>query len=454
MNPDNFVRAIVCVIDLLSETERLDKRLDVDNRSLPMGVAFSPLGDLAYVLHQGSNWLGIFDAYGIRDLSGIKDIGKAPDGLAFSDDGKLFVNSYLTRQVWVYDLSESLASRDHQAPAPLAQIPSVDEELLSPELLLGKQVFNDAADKRMSEVGYMSCSTCHFAGMSDGRVWDFTDRGEGLRNTKSLLGFGGPGQGRIHWSANFDEIQDFERDIRESLGGTGFMSEDAWLQHQPDTFGEPSAGYSPELDALASYLLSLTETARSPFRNPDGSFSAEARRGRKAFEKAGCQKCHAAPTFTNSEGGELYDVGTLRPTSGHRLGGDLTGIDTPTLKGLWQSAPYLHDGRAATLAEVFEITGDQMGTPSSLTEQEKGELVRYLLELDDVPEAEPAPEPGEAADSGFSCSLSGDPAPSTRGLGLLALLVALGLRRLSTGSRCRPGTCRYRPRCPSCRSCC
>jgi DNA-binding beta-propeller fold protein YncE len=405
MNPDNFVRAIVCIIDLASEMERLDKRLDVDNRSLPAGVAFSPIGDLAYVLHQGSNWVGIFDAYRIQDLSGIKDIGRAPDGLIFDDHGKLFVNSFLTREVFVYDLTESLASRDHQAPAPLTRIPSVDEEVLSAEILFGKQVFNDAADKRMSEIGYMSCSTCHFDGLSDGQVWDFTDRGEGLRNTKPLLGFGAPGQGRIHWTANFDELQDFERDIRESLGGTGFMGQDDWLAHQ-DPFGTSSAGTSPELDALSSYILSLDQAPRSPFRNPDGSFSAAALRGREAFDKAGCPQCHAAPTFTNSENGELFDVGTQLPSSGQRLGGALSGFDTPTLKGLWQSAPYLHDGRAATLDEVFEITGDKMGTISLLTQEERSDLVRYLLELDDVPETQPAEESPETSGGGFSCSMS------------------------------------------------
>jgi DNA-binding beta-propeller fold protein YncE len=442
MNPDNFVRAIVCVIDLATESERLDKRLDVDNRSMPVGVAFSPLGDLAYVLHQGSNWLGIFDAYGIRDLSGVKDIGKAPDGLAFGADGRLFVNSFLTRQVYVYDLTESLASRDHQAPPPLALIPSADDEPLSPELLFGKQVFYDAADKRMSDVGYMSCATCHLAGLSDGRVWDFTDRGEGLRNTKSLLGFGSPGQGRIHWSANFDEVQDFERDIRESLGGTGFMVEDDWLMHEPDTFGEPSAGYSPELDALSSYVLSLTEAPRSPYRNADGSFTTAARRGREVFDKAACPMCHAAPTFTNSETGELYDVGTLLPTSGHRLGGELTGIDTPSLKGLWQSAPYLHDGRAATLDEVFTIAGDKMGLVSTLSAEERSDLVRYLLELDDVPESEPAPESKSTDASGLSCSVS-NPGRASGVAGLWVVVAALvALRRLSTAASCRRGTSR------------
>jgi hypothetical protein len=435
MNPDNFVRAIVCVVDLVTEMERVDKRLDIDNRSLPAGVAFSPLGDLAYVLHQGSSWVGIFDAYQIQDLSGIKDIGKAPDGLAFSNDGKLFVNSFLTREVFVYDLTASLASRDHQAPPPLTRIPSVGEEVLSAELLLGKQVFNDAADKRMSEIGYMSCATCHFDGLSDGQVWDFTDRGEGLRNTKSLLGFGAPGQGRIHWTANFDELQDFERDIRESLGGTGFMSQADWLSHQ-DVFGAPSAGTSVELDALARYVLSLDQAPRSPFRNSDGSFSAAARRGREAFARAGCPQCHAPPTFTNSDGGSLHDVGTQLATSGQRLGQELSGFDTPTLKGLWQSAPYLHDGRAATLEEVFEITGDEMGTISLLTEQERGDLIRYLLELDDVPVTEPAEENVAASGGGLSCTVSGSPGRGTAG-GVLYVLGALLLRRLPSVRRSR-----------------
>ncbi len=419
MNPDNFVRAIACIIDLASETERLDARADIDNRSLPAALAFSPVGDLAYVLLQGSNWVGIFDAYRVDNVSGIKDVGKAPDGLVFTGDGKLFVNSSLTRELFVYDLAASLASRDHQAPPVLARVASVDSEPLSAEVLLGKQIFHDAADTRMSEIGYMSCATCHLAGLSDGRVWDFSDRGEGLRNTKPLLGFGGPGQGRIHWSANFDELQDFERDIRESLGGTGFMSEDDWLAHQDPLGAAVAAGTSPELDALASYVLSLDQAPRSPFRNPDGSFSAEALRGRKVFERAGCPSCHPAPTFTNSEMGELFDVGTLLPTSGHRLGGELTGLDTPSLKGLWQSAPYLHDGRASTLAEVFEITGDRMGTTSHLSDKERSELVRYLLELDDVPEPAAAPAPGGAA----ACSLAAGRSASPSGL----LLFVLGL---------------------------
>ncbi|HVY25335.1 MAG TPA: PKD domain-containing protein [Polyangiaceae bacterium] len=399
MTADNFVRSAICTIDLENEAELVAKRQDIDNRSMPVAVTFSALGDYAFVLVLTSNWLGVMDAYSTQSVTGVKDVGSAPDGIALSGSGRLFVNAALSREVLVYDMSASLASVDHEAPDPVARIPTVAQEPLSAQLLLGKKIFYDSADTRMGHAGYWACASCHFEGYSDGRVWDFSDRGEGLRNTKSLLGIrGAEGQGRVHWSGNMDEIQDFERDIRESFQGTGFMSNadyaaHAGADHELDTLGPPVAGLSQELDALAAYITSLDHVGRSPFRNADGSFSAEALAGRQVYERAGCPACHSGPDFTDSSQGVLHDVGTLLPSSGHRLGGPLTGIDTPTLKGLWQSAPYLHDGRAATLRDVFAIAGDRMGSVSQLTSAEVDQMVRYLLELDDVPEAAPSSQP-------------------------------------------------------------
>ncbi len=71
----------------------------------------------------------------------------------------------------------------------------------------------------------MSCATCHNDGGHDGRTWDFTGFGEGLRNTPALKGRAGMGHGFVHWSANFDEIQDFEGQIRSLAGGTGLMTD-------------------------------------------------------------------------------------------------------------------------------------------------------------------------------------------------------------------------------------
>ena len=330
-----------------------------------------------------SNWIGISDAYSVLNLSGINRVGSAPDGLALAPDGKLFVNSYLSREVIVYDLSLSIASVDHKAPEALARVRVVDREVLDAKVLLGKQVFFNAADTRMSNDGYMSCVSCHFGGMSDGRVWDFSLRGEGLRNTKSLLGSRGIGQGRVHWSANFDEVQDFERDIREDFEGSGFMPDAEYQSRKGangryEPFARPATGVSPELDALAAFFASMDQAPRSPFRNPDGSFTAAALAGRAVFERAGCAACHSGPELTDSGRGALHDVGTLAPTSGKRLGEALVGIDTPSLKGVWQSAPYYHDGRAATLLEVFTTynVGDKMGVTSNLTTTELDQLVR------------------------------------------------------------------------------
>jgi MYXO-CTERM domain-containing protein len=438
MTSDNFVRSTVCTVDLKTETEVIEKRQDLDNRATPVSVAFSPLGDYAYILVQPDNWIGITDAYTGLNLSGIKQVGSAPDGLALLPDGKLMVNAFLSREVIAYDLSQSIASIDHTAPAPLANIRTVDHEPLAPDVLLGKQVFFNAIDTRMGHAGYMSCVSCHFGGMSDGRVWDFTNRGEGLRNTRSLLGARGTGEGRIHWSANFNEIQDFERDIRDSFDGSGFMPDDEFNARKGangkyDPFSKPAAGVSKELDGLAAYFKTFDKVPRSPFRNPDGSFTKEARLGRKIFERAGCPTCHSGPDFTDSTldpNGMLHDVGTILPTSGSRLGGPLLGIDTPSLKGVWQSAPYLHDGRAKTLGEIFiKYTKDQMGKTSDLTPAELGQLVRYLQELDDVPETPVVDEDVGTAGGGSSCSMHPVPRASGSAFALFGLALAVFLRR-------------------------
>ena len=443
MTSDNFVRSALCSIDLKSETETLAKRQDIDNRSMPVAVVFSPVGDYALVAVLTSNWVGVMDAYSTQSVTGIQNVGNGPDGLVLSPDGRLFVNSFLSREVIAYDMSSSLASVDHGAPEPLARIRSIEQEPLSAQLLLGKQIYYNAADKRMGHAGYWSCASCHFGGYSDGRVWDFTDRGEGLRNTKSLLGIrGAEGQGRVHWSGNMDEIQDFERDIRESFDGAGFMADvdyDARKDESGvfDPASTASAGVSPELDALSAYITSFDRVGRSPFRNPDGSFTKDAREGRKIFERAGCLPCHSGPDFTDSPQNLLHDVGTLLPTSGNRLGAALTGLDTPTLKGLWQTAPYLHDGRAATLSDVFRLyTQDKMGITSNLSQIELDQLVRYLLELDDVPETVVkddavvgAGAAGTNSHDRVSCAVAPRSSSSKSGCWLLFAALALVRRR-------------------------
>jgi MYXO-CTERM domain-containing protein len=422
MRSDNFVRSVIAVLDLEANIELPRQRKDLNNRSLPCAIEFSSLGDYAFFATEGNNWVGMIDTYTMDTTAAIRGVGRAPNGLVLAPDGKLFVHGFLSRSLLVYDVASAVGAIDSLIPQALATIRTVDREILGPEILRGKQIFFNASDPRMDRDGYISCSACHFEGLHDGRVWDFTDRGEGLRNTQSLLGRRGTAEGRLHWTANFDEIQDFERDMRESFEGTGFLPNDVYnFGTRRAPLGDPKSGLSPDLDALAAYVRSLDHVDPSPFKNRDGSFTDDARKGRRIFQTAGCPKCHTGVDLTDSPLGALHDVGTILPTSGKRLGGQLLGFDVPTLKGVWENAPYLHDGRAATLMEIFTKFNprDQIGHTSQLTTAELEQLVAYLEQLDDVPEAR----------AGCACAVAQFESPGHASAALLALVVVLGRRR-------------------------
>jgi cytochrome c peroxidase len=96
--------------------------------------------------------------------------------------------------------------------------------------------------------------------------------------------------------------------------------------------------------ALDDYLKSLKPVA-SPYLI-HGRLSASARRGRRLFEDPhiGCAGCHPPGLFTSLES---YDVGTRSACD------DTAVFDTPSLIELWRTAPYLHDGSAATVNDVL-----------------------------------------------------------------------------------------------------
>lgn len=376
LTQDNTVRAVLLALNG-SGSPVLVRDVDIDNSDSPSAVAFSPLGDYLLVALQGTNEVAIFDALALADQTGFGanvvrlDVGLAPQGLCVDPTtGRTFVHNFMGRSLSVLETGSLWQTGNTQVARQ--ELPALASEPLSAQVLAGKRIFYNARDPRMSAEGYLSCATCHLDGDHDGRTFDFTGRGEGLRNTTSLRGRGGMAHGLVHWSANFDEIQDFENDIRQFFGGRGFLT-DAQFASTQNPLGPPKAGLNAALDALAAYVASLGPSSlpRSPYRNPDGSLSAAAVRGQTVFQNEGCASCHTPPRYTESGMGLpplLRDVGTLRPTSGGRLGGTLSGIDTPTLLGLFATAPYFHDGSAATLEDVFRVTGGVLvpaenGTP-------------------------------------------------------------------------------------------
>lgn len=381
---ETTMRAILVRVNPATGEELPLGRKQFDNRGFTSAVAYSTVGDWVWVAHRGHRSVERLDRFSGAQGGTLLDVGFAPSGLAVSpDDRWIVVEATYSRALRFFDTSA------RGLPVDVGTVSLVEEEPWSPEVLRGAQLFNDTFDVRVARDGYIACGHCHLDGDADRFVWDFSDRGEGLRRTIPLIGRAGLGHGPLHWSANFDELQDFELVVRGIQGGRGLMDDEAFARTAAP-LGPPKAGLSADLDALAAYLTHLSEPLRSPWRETDGSLSAAAERGRAVFERAdtGCTTCHVGPNFTDSvwrpDGTPVvHDVGTLGPGSGARLGGVLPGIDTPTLIGIWHSAPYLHDGSAQDIRAVLldRNAADRHGRTSHLSEGELSDLEAYLLSL-------------------------------------------------------------------------
>jgi len=154
--------------------------------------------------------------------------------------------------------------------------------------------------------------------------------------------------------------------------------------HGHGAFSEPRLGISvdnppelvdPKLEALEAYQLSIAKPTP-----PAGTFdAAAAARGQIVFEGAGqCATCHAGTAFTDANV-RLHPPSEVPTDPTHAERSATKMYRTTPLRGLWQHAPYFHDGSAATLADVVERYVGARGL--SLSAQEKADLVEYLKSL-------------------------------------------------------------------------
>lgn len=382
---ETTVRAMLGKINVSNEREVVSDRIDIDDHTLPSALEFTPSGGLLFVTMLTNDRLIVMDPKTRNEITRV-DVGSGPQAITFdSSNSRLFVKNFLDRSISIFDASQIVDNGSGELTL-LDTINVVANERLTNNVLQGKKVFYNAEDPRMSIEGYMSCASCHLDGDHDGRVWDFTQLGEGLRNTIYLRGVGGMNQGLLHWTGNFDEIQDFENPIRSLFGGSGFIANSTFNNGTvSDALGDSKAGLSQELDDMADYVSSLDSFGRSPHKPNAITLSTEGLAGKDIFQQLNCQSCHAGSEFTNSDQNVLHDVGTIRASSGGSSGNLLEGLDTPTLKGLWKTAPYLHDGSAATLREVFSENNSAglHGDTSALSNEEITQLISFLNQIDD-----------------------------------------------------------------------
>lgn len=362
----------VSVIDTAPGEGKRRRRLPMDAfqgnlvTSNPWDCAISPDGRHFYVVFAGTDDMFacdvIDDDYRELSVRRYMKLGKNPRAVRVSPDG---------RHVVVYQaLDFSLAVFDSQSLARTATV-TVTENPLGAEILRGKILFYSALQP-MAGRRWISCASCHPDGEQDGRTWH---NPEGLRNTQWLAGLRWTHP--VHWSADRDEVQDFEHTIRGPLmQGQGL----ARGKLNPE-LGEPLRGLSADLDALAAY----TNSHRWPLSpHAKGGLTEAAKRGREVFHstQTKCATCHAGPLFTDSRPDKpvKHDVGTGADDPREKLG---PAFDTPTLVGVYRTAPYLHHGRAATLRDVLTTynAGDKHGATSQLTAAQVDDLVAFLESL-------------------------------------------------------------------------
>ena len=214
LDGDNTIRPIIVTLDLVSNQDANTNpgtrvgAIDLDNAADPAGITFLPDGVTRVHTLQGNNLV----VYNNLELNSSANVaaGFAPQSMC-STLRTLYVKNFTDRTVSAIDISGWMY--DGSQNPDIQSINTVAIEKLSVEELLGLKLFYQARVPDISPEGYISCASCHAGGGHDGMTWDVTQLGEGLRNTLSLNGASGTRFGDLHWSSNFDEVQDFEVQI-------------------------------------------------------------------------------------------------------------------------------------------------------------------------------------------------------------------------------------------------
>ena len=345
----------------------MDSFVSVHVTANPWEVAVAPDGRQLYAVFSGTNDMYVCDVIDddYREIRHRRTLplGNNPRAVRVAPDGRAF---------YVYNaLDFNVVAYDAATLRKTATI-AVTESSMPEDVLAGKRLFYSALAP-MASRRWIACSSCHVDGESDGRTWQ---NPEGLRDTPSLAGLAHTGP--LHWSADRDEVQDFEHTIRGQLmQGRGLIRGEV----NPD-LGRPNKGLSRDLDALAAYS-NVHDVQPSP--HAKGGLSESAQRGRDLFfsKQTACATCHSGPFFTDSKLGPSltrHDVGTGAADPSEKIG---PAYDTPTLLGLYKTAPYLHHGKAATLKEVLTKynESDRHGKTSHLTAGEVDDLATFLKNL-------------------------------------------------------------------------
>lgn len=264
--------------------------------------------------------------------------GCGPTGVAVDgDDGQVVVYCSLDRTTVRLDPASKAGN-----VSQVARSGELAHSHLSASAQRGREVFRRGNSFQISKGGAMACSNCHAEARSDGLTWFL--QGNVLQTP--LLAGRVMGTHPFKWDGKDHDLNASLTNTVTRLGGSGLSQQ--------------------EVRDLAAFLAA-TEPPRTP-RPEDVQAVA---RGKELFESemTGCADCHYGPLLTDQ--------------TRHEMAPDLDAVDTPSLVGLAQSAPYYHDGSAETLEALLRGKGNihGMGRTSKLDPTQVSDLVAYLETL-------------------------------------------------------------------------
>jgi YVTN family beta-propeller protein len=341
--------------------------------AVPFGVAIAPDKSKVFVSAAGSDNITVVNVPALlkfvrsnhsvaNDLSASGNyvtaripVGRNPRGIVLSPDGKrLYVATRMDDKIAVIDtkIAKVVASFDLGGPKEITP------------MRRGEQIFNSA---RFAFQGQFSCANCHLDATFDGLQWDLEPDGFGV-----------------------DIVAN--RSIEDLLGTEPFK----WNGGNPDLptecgprtekyFYRSQSYDSKELTDLVTFVLSIP-VRPNRYRAADGELTPAQERGKAIFQRIKykdgrtipennrCATCHSGPKYTNNHS---EDVGSGKATDRSPL------IDTPHLPDVVYSAPYLHDGSARSLEEIWTVfnTKDTHGVTNDLTKDQLNDLIEYVKTL-------------------------------------------------------------------------
>jgi YVTN family beta-propeller protein len=341
----------------------------------PHAIAFTHDGAFALVVDINSEDVLAIDAANQVEAALLRPLpGHMPEGIALSEDESVaFIDERNTGEVAIVRVDRTA---DRIALA-VDGVVARGGDAMPADLRLGQHLFYSANSDEfpITRNHWVACASCHLEGRSDAVTWKFA---QGPRDTPTNAG-GMNGTGFLFRTADRKRVQDYWHTVDIEQGGRFDPTAQAAL-----------------LDPLAAFVNFGIPAPIPPTTDP-----TLVARGLELFTdpSVGCSGCHGGGRFTDSGDGNdaldlggtilLHDVGTCVTSDyadvahvdieGHPR--EACRFDTPSLTGVASSPPYLHDGSAATLRDVLELTRGRMGDITSLSDADETALIEYLRSL-------------------------------------------------------------------------